>query len=99
MFFEKLHEFFWENYNSSDYVYVGRKCLHRGEKILIKENNYECIKKYSPNEKKEIVKAFDTSITFEYVISVYAGGFIVLALSCIYPTRSILKMKARKMLI
>lgn len=59
MFFEKLHEFFWENYNSSDYVYVGRKCLHRGEKILIKENNYECIKKYSPNEKKEIVKAFE----------------------------------------
>lgn len=50
-------------------------------------------------KEEEIVNAFDTSITMEYVISVYAGGFIVLALSCIYPTRSILKMKARKMLM
>lgn len=50
-------------------------------------------------KEEEIVNAFDTSITMEYVISVYAGGFIVLALSCIYPTRSILKMKARKMLL
>ena len=50
-------------------------------------------------KEEEIVSAFDTSITIEYVISVYAGGFIVLALSCIYPTRSILKMKARKMLM
>lgn len=50
-------------------------------------------------KEEEIINAFDTSITMEFVVSVYSAGFIVLALSCIYPTRSILKMKARKMLM
>ena len=48
---------------------------------------------------EEIKEGYEITITYEYIISVYAGGFIVLALSCIYPTRSILKMKARKMLM
>ena len=48
---------------------------------------------------EEIKEGYEITITYEYIISVYAGGLIVLVVSCIYPTRSILKMKARKMLM
>ena len=48
---------------------------------------------------EEIKEGYEITITYEYILSVYVGGLVVLALSCIYPTRSILKMKARKMLM
>ena len=47
---------------------------------------------------EEILDTYEVSITIEYVICVYTGGLVVLLLSCVYPMKSIMKMKAKRML-
>ncbi len=57
-----------------------------------KENSFEI-------DDKEIISAYEVAINSEYVISVYAGGIIVLLISCIVPMNGIMKMKVKKMLL
>ena len=50
-------------------------------------------------EKEELLNTYSVNITLEYILCVYAGGTLIIVLSSIYPTRSILKMKPKKILL
>ena len=50
-------------------------------------------------DKDEIINAYQVEINTEYVTSVYAGGILVLLISCIVPMNGIMKMKVKKMLL
>jgi len=46
-----------------------------------------------------ILDSYSVEITIEYVLCVYAGGIFVLVVSCIVPSRNILKIKPKKLLM